>query len=429
MAKEVKNRQYPRVLVISNNSFSKTNSNGRTLGNFFKGWPKDKVAQFFLISDGPDYEICDNYYCMTDKSALRAFFTISKPIRSIFNPSKNYVASINKKSQKTSLKMLCRSLMWRFCRWNNKDFNFWIQSFSPEVILFTNGDSFFMLDIARILSKRYHIPLVVFNTEGYYFFKNNYFKDSLLSKLLFPLYKLLYHRSFNKLINQASFSIYGNSRLKEDYDNEFHKKGIVLYTCTSIDYKEKRELSEPPVFSYLGNFGYSRYETLIELGKMLHDIDEKYSLNVYGDASDKVKQAFRKCPYIDYKGFVGYDKVKEVMHQSDILFHVENQALHWQESLKYGFSTKIADSLGSGSLFCLYSSPDIACAKYIRETGTSIYASDLDSLKKQLIEVLGDTEKRLTLIEQQRKVALANHNMDRNAEMFRNRLFEIAKEG
>ncbi|MEG2402761.1 MAG: hypothetical protein RSB34_07500, partial [Muribaculaceae bacterium] len=64
--------KYPRTLVISNNSFSLTNSNGRTLGNFFIGWPKESLAQFCISSDGPNYDICNNYYCITDKEALKA---------------------------------------------------------------------------------------------------------------------------------------------------------------------------------------------------------------------------------------------------------------------------------------------------------------------------------------------------------------------
>ena len=54
-------KEYPRLLVLSNNSFSKSNSNGRTLGSLLQGWPKDKIAQFCISTDGPDFEVCDNY--------------------------------------------------------------------------------------------------------------------------------------------------------------------------------------------------------------------------------------------------------------------------------------------------------------------------------------------------------------------------------
>lgn len=64
---------YPKVLVVSNNSFSESSSNGRTLGNLFIGWPKEKVAQFCISTTEPDYNICDNYFVLTDSCMLDAF--------------------------------------------------------------------------------------------------------------------------------------------------------------------------------------------------------------------------------------------------------------------------------------------------------------------------------------------------------------------
>ena len=68
----------PRVLVISNNGFSKTNSNGRTLGSLFQGCPKDKLAQFYISVDNLDYSVCENYFNFTDKEALLSLLHIRK---------------------------------------------------------------------------------------------------------------------------------------------------------------------------------------------------------------------------------------------------------------------------------------------------------------------------------------------------------------
>ena len=57
----------PKVLVISNECFSKTSSNGRTLGNFFLGWPQDRLAQFYISSADPDFDYCKNYFRVDKK--------------------------------------------------------------------------------------------------------------------------------------------------------------------------------------------------------------------------------------------------------------------------------------------------------------------------------------------------------------------------
>ena len=66
------NIRFPRILVISNNCFSKTNSNGRTLGNFFTGWPKDRLAQFYIQNEIPDFDVCEQFFRVTDSEAMKA---------------------------------------------------------------------------------------------------------------------------------------------------------------------------------------------------------------------------------------------------------------------------------------------------------------------------------------------------------------------
>ena len=56
----------PKVLVIENECVSKSTNNGRTLGNLLKGWPKDMIAQFCISMVDPDYDVCDNFYYVSD---------------------------------------------------------------------------------------------------------------------------------------------------------------------------------------------------------------------------------------------------------------------------------------------------------------------------------------------------------------------------
>ncbi len=79
---KIKETAYPRVLVLSNECFSNSSSNGRTLGNFVNAWPKSKIAQFFL-SGNPDGMACENFYQVTDKQALKAFLCKSIPYGTI----------------------------------------------------------------------------------------------------------------------------------------------------------------------------------------------------------------------------------------------------------------------------------------------------------------------------------------------------------
>lgn len=64
---------YPRILIVSNNCLSKSDSNGRTLGNFVSAWPKENVAQFCIHDRDKDWDVCSNYYVISDAQAVKAF--------------------------------------------------------------------------------------------------------------------------------------------------------------------------------------------------------------------------------------------------------------------------------------------------------------------------------------------------------------------
>lgn len=411
--------EYSKLLVLSNNSFSKQNSNGRTLGGLLKGWPKDKIAQFCISSDGADYEVCNNYYCVTDGDVLKSTLKFKPAERHVLDPEmhldSNNTADGRVKHRKTSFKMLMRNAAWMLGFWRGNEFDKWVEEFAPEIILLQSGDSYFMHHLAIKLSKKTGARLAVFNTEGYYLLKEDYFKkDGEIGKLLFKLYSKVYGYYFRKFMRKCEKQIYCNNLLKEDYAKEFGEESIVIYTPSSLVFDAK-EISSLPKFTYLGNMGFDRPKALIEFANMLGEIDSRYFLDVYGYAKDEDMVArLKACKSIKFHGAVSYERVKQIINESDFLIHVESQDVKWQEALRYGFSTKIADSISSGKVFVLYSSRDIACAQYLLDNGAGIFGEDLCELKKKITDVIASGFLRKELAERARAVSCENHNPQKN---------------
>lgn len=416
-------KYYPRVLVVSNNSFSKTSSNGRTLGNLFIGWPKDRIAQFCVSTTTPDYEVCDNYYSVSDNEALRAFlhFRKARPcdIKSL-SDSEGKTKIGNKRVYKTTFKEFVRELVWGCKRWNSKEWQKWVEEFSPELVVVFNSDSSFILSIATDVAKRYRIPIVLYNTEGYYFFKRSFYtKNGWLDRLVYPLYHGIYSRRFKKMMRFTKESIHLNDKLCEDYKREFDGNQSVLYSSSTINYTPLVEIPSSPVFTYIGNLGFKRYEPLIELANVLNGIDTKYRLRVYGNIPNaEAEQAIKTCGSIEYGGFLSYDDVQKVIANSTILFHVENQDPSLEQSLIYGFSTKIADSVSSGRPFLMFSSEDIAGAQYLLRNGIGWVAANVETLKQCIIQILKDDEKRQEVLNKAHIISERNHSNLNNRERF-----------
>lgn len=414
---------YPRVLVVSNNSFSKINNNGRTLGNLFIGWPKESLAQFCLSTDAPNFDLCNNYYCITDKDALRAFLHMKKASGRILKQEENTTSNegVKGNGKKTLSMMLARNLIWGLNRWKSNSFVDWVQEFKPDIILLFFSDSSFLLSIARTLSKDLSVPLVVFNTEGYYFFKSNYMRTKTkLDWLLFPIYQGQYRKQVKKTMKRVKFSIYLNQLLQADYDKEFGGPSEVLYTSSSLEYIDHSFSFQTPIFSYLGNLTFDRPKALMDVADVLQSINKEYKLGIYGKTLDaETESALRNHPGISFKGFINYEEVEKVIRKSDVLFHAETQDEKWEESLKYGFSTKMADSISSGACFVLYASPTIACSQYIKSTGAGWFAYNKEMLKQSIEEILYNGERRQAVLDKAKQIAIINHSLGNNCQKFR----------
>lgn len=423
-----------RVLVVSNNCFSPSNSNGRTLGNLFYGWPKECLAQMCVIAKDPAWDVCDNYYCIEDRTMLSAFLhgrkAVGRQLVRQENDSNSDTPSVDTQrkniGRKTLPKMMLRELVWAHKRWRSNDFEGWINDFNPEVVVLQFGDSSFMIDIALYIAQSRKIPLVVYNTEGYYFFPRNWHCPSKLDGILFPIYRAAYQKKVRNLMACANHSVYLNDKLQHDYDKEFGGSSSVIYNSSGLQGSNPPMfISDVPRISYLGNLGLDRDSALAEVGEVLNNIDCRYYIDVYGNADVDIAKKLNAAKGIVFHGSVSYDIVKEVIANSDILFHVESEKGYKERQLQYAFSGKIADSVSSGKCFVLYAPKNLACSEYIIKTGAGWFAETKADLKRVIVDIINDVQGRNKVLEKALIVAKQNHDFERNAHKFQNILLNV----
>lgn len=421
-----------RVLIISNECLSNSSSNGRTLRNFLLGWPKDKLAQFYVKPSIPDCDVCSNYYHISDKQALKYFLNLKKE-----NINKKNVNLLTKEElqkedfsgsnpkKRNAITMYIRDVIWQSNQWMKSGFLKWVEDFDPELILLQAGDNGFMLKLARQLSQRYNVPLVIYNSENYYFKKYDYFRADGIAHYIYPLFRRHFHKQFDIAMKQASKSIYICEMLQKDYDDVFSLPSETIYTATEMKQRNNQDSSTGFVVSYLGNFGVGRHEPLIEIADILHSLDSNCYLDIYGKISDdSIKTAFEACPGIRYKGFVSYEECVRIMQESDLLVHAENFSPFFREGLKRAFSTKLSDSLASGTCFLLYAPKEIACTQYLLQNKAAYVASTRRELEEILRTLYSDASKRWVYTKKALKLVEKNHMPDVNAKRFQEILQE-----
>lgn len=428
----MKDVKYKRLLVISHNCFSKTGSNGRTLMNYLKGWPLDKIAQFYIHPQKPDFDICKNYYCMSDRDVLISSFknkSAGKVVTQEMTEQINYINNnrIKKEKLKNSIVFLAREMIWNLKFWNNKEFEQWLNTFKPEIILFQAGDSGFLFRIAKRIKEKYGAKLVMYNTEGYYFKSKSYLVETKFSNFFYPILHYYFCKEYKKFMNACEMSIYNCTSLRDDYEACIsHNNDVIMasseFTNEELSSNQKKEHH----IVYAGNIGLGRHESIIEFAKAVWEIDKNLYIDIYTQISDEnIKRQLENSPGIRLHQFVAYKKLQKIILNSEYLLHIENFSEFYRDDLKYAFSTKIADSLASGNCLIIYAPEEIAICRYLTDKDAAVLITSKKELKKKLNQLLSNKDYQHQLKNNGRVLALKNHDILTNRDKFHKKIMEV----
>lgn len=398
---------------------------GKTLSAYFKGWDRDNIAQLYIHAETPTDGMCANYYRITDKEAIRSIVTRkSGDILNISSSaeqkmSNRTVTCYQRGRRRTPAIYLARNLWWKLSAWKTKKLLNWVDAFSPDAIFFASGDYAFMYRIALALAKYKRIPLFVSCMDDYYLYNKN--ANRFLGKSVHAAFM----RQVNKTMNYASAVFCICDSMTFDYDALFHKNCVTLHTPASFSAplcgKRKRKIS------YIGNLGYDRHLQLAAIGralKKLHgDIDH---IDVY---STENRQEILACMTeengILFHGSIPAEEVKEVMAESLALIHTESFDERIRCSVKYSVSTKIADSLMSGTCLLAYGPSEVASIEYLQKNNAAYCITDETSLLDGLSELIENEDLRKEIEANAVALAQKNHHPNKNSELVKSVMEEI----
>lgn len=431
--------------MIANACFSDQTSNGRTLKGLFGGAEPEQLAQFFVYGD-PDFNICRRYYQVSDREALASlnpFGTYGGPVGAgggfgaaeagTDRPLGEADSGAGRKkgdgrevggtetapmgvAHKTPMKMLAREAVWLLGRWKGHRLREWIEGFRPERLCLFLANNTFLIRLAVEIGQRYRIPLLVYSTEGYCFMDYNYFTNR--PSVLYKLYYGWLYGSYRRSARFVSEGFFNCTLLRDRYAEAFGYPCRCVMNGSEIDFVDRRTPEGTPVVSYLGNLGLGRHRALMEIARALQETDPKLYLDIYGAAPDEeARGELEACPGVRFHGFVSYGEVVRIIHESSLLVHAEWNDERVNRDLKYAFSTKIADSLCSGTPLLIYANEGLAETVFLKENGCAFVVHERDRLKAALEQALTDWEMRGRVID--RAMAVQERYFRGNGEFMR----------
>ena len=390
-----------KILIISNNSFTKYTNNGKTLYSLFGHFDKNNLNQLFFRDYGiPDFSICNNFYRITDYDALMNFLFIKNKLGAILIQNtfaSDYFFNFNFSFLKSSFILrVFRDLLWLCVNKKNIHFLGWLDRIKPDLIFFLPGRERFSHDYALLISKRLNIPLFVYFTDDYIL---NYNKRNLFSRIVYNQR----YRTFKKTINHASDLFAISSLMAIDYSKYFDRKFGVLINSVHFGNYQHEILKNQNylILSYFGSLHTGRDKMLIKLAKILHSLNLNIIINLYTtDSLNKFVIHKYKNLGINYLGQIFNDDLKIAILESDILLHIESDILTNINKTYYSISTKIPEYLISKKPILAFGPTNIASFKLLSENNIGYVISsndDVHLIENKLLKFFNDINLRLKL--------------------------------
>lgn len=405
-----------KVLVISNNCFSKTQNMGKTLGSIFSSFPREALCQLYFYASIPDGDVCGDFFRISDYDLVRGKTGATvKPqsTQALFENAgaQRAYAMVNRSHAAVKLG---RTFLWDIARWNSKALRRWIADMRPDMIFFASGDTVLSYKIVHKLRRWYDLPVISYICDDFYFAKP---KD-LLGKCYHRMLKKWMRKVFSSSVMLATIC----DSLGRVYSREFATAYTVIHTGTSLQPGSGCQREKTENLAYLGNVSLNRWRSLIEIGNALAEYNSVHKtahrLEIYSGCQEAdVLEAFAQCPAICFGGRISYEKCLQVMGRSLAVIHTESMAPEDFARVKYSVSTKIADSLACGTCLFAYGSDELASIRYLKENQAAVVVERKEDLAQGLASVLNPRVRGKTVAAAQ-ALAAKNHNEQKNSKAF-----------
>ncbi len=426
--------RYPRVLIVSHQVLARNTAMGKTMDTYFSGWDRDAVAQLYIQAEVPTDPLCTDYFRFTDSDALKSIVQRRRkgtvmteedvhPERADPVEMGNLTGVYHYGRKRTPLIFLARDGMWKMSGWKHSGMLEWAESFRPEVIFFASGDYAFAYRIVDFLSERLKIPYVICCFDDFYLINPN--RGLFLGKFRQKQFMKVVRRN----VDNAAGALAVNEAMAEAYRKFFGREFGVLYTASDSAAADP-ENAEKHGITYLGGLELGRNRQLAEIADALREcagpgIPEV--LDVYSAETDPaLLRPVKEHPGIRFHGPVPGPQVPEIIRKSKAVIHTESFDPVLREKVRYSLSTKIADSISSGTGLLAYGPAEAASMDYLIRNEAAFTATSPEELREVLPRLFTDEAEYRRITGNAKALARKNHTPEMTQETVRKALSEAA---
>jgi glycosyltransferase involved in cell wall biosynthesis len=433
---------YPRLLVVTSNTFNLQTGGGIGLTTFFRNWPRDKIANLHADPRLPDRTVCDHFYLLGEeeigwmgpiawaRTAVRlarggSFSTAEAGANAVaLGPGPLNTSTANA-GEVGRVRRVYDSLVGKLASggWHQRvaltsHLIAWLDEFRPEVIYATLGDLAF-LRLTRLVASRYKLPTIVHILDDW--------PDSLYRNGLGSFY--LRHQMQEELhttLDRAALRFAICDSMCRAFEKRYGMSFRPL--VTPVDAAEwlkhaKNDWSINGTFRlvYMGTVHpLAQVDSLAEVARAVSELGaegERVRFDIY--TPDVFVQLLRDR-LGEYRNVSVFDsppsdEAPAVLSQADLLVIPVNFDHRSFRYIKYSLPAKSIAYMISSTPVLLYGPADVPPIEYASSAkwGMAVTEHCLAALKAAIRKLMADQRLRQNYGLRGREVAIANHDANR----------------
>jgi len=421
------------VLIVLGHPVARASGTGVTLGNLFREWPQDRLAQVHLQPpSGDDYCVFASHFALAPQW-LPLDYLIRTAVRQLGKGllqgapenSATPLSTGRHQSLNARLHLQARAAADLSPLFLPPSLKRWVSDFRPD-ILYTHLGSIRIMRLANGLARIGNYPVVP------------HFMDDWLGSMYTdgPLFGFARHSllsEFKRIIKRSPGGLCISPSMAQEYKGRYGLPCADFMNCLEDDWFSSGGIRQLPAVPrplrivYCGGLHLGRDKVLVRLAEAIQSVNSQHKLaelHVFAPAPDIRQHAssFTKLACVRL-GSLGVDDVRTELMSSGVNVHVESFEPENIIYTRYSISTKIPQYLACGKAILAIGPAELASMEHLRCSGGAAVVNSLgvDSIANEIAQLLNPA-RRQALGCQGRAYAVARHSAATVRIAFRNTL-------
>lgn len=404
-----------KILVCSVNAWN-SRIGDNTFAQLLRDLPKENIASLFIREDVPDSPVCDNYFRISEMKVINSIMRSSVHTGARVFPQK--VDNAHEVEEHDRIyrrhhrlyypKLFAREALWMMGKWNSDELNEFVDSFSPDIVMYEMGRYIHLNRIVKYILERT-------GAKGIGCFWDDTFTYKQETSLGFKFFRFFQRKSIQSLACSTSAFFAITPKTKREADAFLGIDCTVLTKPATVNRVASMPGSQFPLkMLYTGNLTIGREATMAKIVECLHEVNrhgKKLVLDIYTNtrlSDENMTKLQTACSTVH--GAVSQEKVLELQNQADILLFVEGIGTR-NKIARLSFSTKIVDYLAAGKCIFAVGDADLAPMELFEQEKTAVIATDPEQILAQMM-LLTDLDMVHAFARRAHDVYIQNYSAD-----------------